>query len=222
MNTQEIADRVKAQFGDTAGAQITNTDILRWINDSQREIVIDSELLQVKANATITSGISDYNLDSLNSLKIIAVKIKNIAGQAIMLQPVSVRDAVKMFETDSSSPPVGTSSHYSFSQKTITLYPRPDTSISGGLVIYFSRRPVELTAISSTNTVGVDLSELPIEYHNRIVEYCIAQAAELDDDLNLAALKMGQFQSGIDKLKGSEDQPQDYYPTISVGWDDYG
>jgi hypothetical protein len=33
---------------------------------------------------------------------------------------------------------------------------------------------------------------------------------------------MGQFQSGIDKLKGSEDQPQDYYPTMSVGWDDYG
>jgi hypothetical protein len=87
---------------------------------------------------------------------------------------------------------------------------------STDLTLYFTRQPVQVTVVGDT-------PELPVQYHPRIVEYCIAQAAELDDNLAQYQLKMAQFENGVTKLKDNADwDSQDTYPTISVSPRDYG
>jgi hypothetical protein len=49
MLVSEIATRVRRQFGDDVGILITDADIIRWVNDAQREIAVKANLLQVRA-----------------------------------------------------------------------------------------------------------------------------------------------------------------------------
>jgi hypothetical protein len=63
MNLGDVKSRVKRQFGDDAGIQITDADITRWVNDAQREIAENNDdVLQVTATANVVSGVNTYNL----------------------------------------------------------------------------------------------------------------------------------------------------------------
>jgi hypothetical protein len=59
--------------------------------------------------------------------------------------------------------------------------------------------------------------DVPKQYHPRIVEYCIAQAAELDDNMGTYQYKMNQFEKNLQSLKANGEQPEgdDYYPSIT-------
>ncbi len=82
--------------------------------------------------------------------------------------------------------------------------------------MYYTRQPVQVT------TSG-DIPELPSQYHNRIVEYCLAQAYELDANMESYTTKMAAFKNGANQLKENADwQQHDFYPSISVSVDDMG
>lgn len=55
MLVSEIATRVKRQFGDEAGAQIEDADILRWVNDAMIDIARTNNLLQISATTATTA-----------------------------------------------------------------------------------------------------------------------------------------------------------------------
>ena len=59
--------------------------------------------------------------------------------------------------------------------------------------------------------------DVPVEYHPRIVEYCIAQAAELDDDPGTYQTKMSEFRGNLTKLQQNGEQPEGdgVYPSIT-------
>jgi hypothetical protein len=42
----DVVQRIKTQFGDNSGAQLTDDVIYRWINDGQQEIVNHSKTLK--------------------------------------------------------------------------------------------------------------------------------------------------------------------------------
>jgi len=52
----DVATRVKRQFGDPDGRQITNNDILLWINSAQQEIVSQNPILKETADTNVVSG----------------------------------------------------------------------------------------------------------------------------------------------------------------------
>jgi hypothetical protein len=98
------------------------------------------------------------------------------------------------------------------------VYPKPDANLAGGIEIYYTRQPAVVSALS-------DIPEVPVMYHNRIVEYVLAQAYELDEDWQAAQVKQQQFRTGVDKLKDQTDWAvRDAYPSItSVSeFDHYG
>ena len=43
LNIQDVANRVKRTFGDESGVQVTDDDIIRWVNDAQLEISRQNE-----------------------------------------------------------------------------------------------------------------------------------------------------------------------------------
>lgn len=208
MNVGEIALRVKRQFGDEAGAQITDADIIRWANDAQREVAFSNNLLQTTATTAVVSGQDQYTLPpDMLTLRSVRYRGRQLT---FMAQP----EAAKLVGSDSVT--TGEPTHYSVFANKIDLYPTPTTADADDLQLYYTRQPAILTTTTDT-------PELPLQYHNRIVEYCIAQAYELDDNPESYQQKMRQFQEGVDRLKVNADwQEQAVYPSISVSPADYG
>lgn len=208
MLVSEIATRVKRQFGDEGGAQITDADIIRWVNDAQTEIALASDLLQVSATTATVAGTQKYTVPP-NLFILRAAKWKGLK-----LQPISMEDADATMIANTS--PAGDPTQFWQFARQIYLWPIPSANGSTDLTLYYTRQAVQVTATSDT-------PELPVQYHPRIVEYCIAQAAELDDNLAQYQLKMSQFETGVTKLKDNVDwDSQDVYPSISVSPRDFG
>jgi hypothetical protein len=204
----EIATRVKRQFGDEGGAQITDADIIRWVNDAQTEIAVANDLLQVSATTATVAGTQKYTIPS-NLLILRAAKWKGIK-----LQPLTMEEADAIMIANTS--PAGDPTQFWQFARQIYLWPIPSANGSTDLTLYFTRQPTQVTVVGDT-------PELPVQYHPRIVEYCIAQAAELDDNLAQYQLKMAQFEQGVTKLKDNADwESQDSYPVITPSTRDYG
>lgn len=208
MLVSEIAVRVKRQFGDEAGAQISDADIIRWINDAQVDIAINNNLLQVTATTANTVGQQKFTLPTdLLTLRSVRYKNKKLIGY-------SMEEAESLISADSTER--GVPIMYWMYANQLYLWPTPEVEGTDDLSLYYTRQPITIAVASET-------PELPTQYHPRLVEYCIAQAAELDDNLQHFQLKMSQFSQGVDKLKENVDWEQrDAYPSITVSPRDYG
>lgn len=209
MIVSEIALRVKRQFGDEAGAQITDADIIRWVNDAQTDIAVNNDLLQVSATTATTAGTQKYTVPT--NLLI----LRSARWKGVKMQSLSMEEADQLTisgDTGASGTPI---SFWQFARQ-IYVWPPPDANGTTDLTLFYTRQPVQVTAVGDT-------PELPIQYHPRLVEYCIAQAAELDDNLGHYQLKMQEFKGGIDELKSNAQwESQDFYPSITVGNRDSG
>jgi hypothetical protein len=92
----------------------------------------------------------------------------------------------------------------------ITLFPTPAEAATGGLFIYYLRHP---TSVAST----ADNLSLPLQYHNAIVQYCLQQAYELDEDSAKSANKEAQFNRQLQQLNDRNKwTAQEYYPGVTV------
>lgn len=208
LTVAQITQRVQRQFGDTELAQVVQQDVYNWINDAMREIAVQNDLLQVQGSAAAVANQKQYALpDEM-------LKLRRVAYQGFSLRNISVEDADELVSGSALSVangfPVGTPTHYWVYAGLITLFPAPSTSGSNDIQLHYTRQPTDVTSTGDT-------PELPAEYHNRIVEYCLAQAWELDMNVTMSQVKTNQFQQGIDKLKGNADwENQNFYPSIAM------
>ncbi len=196
MNVNEIATRVKRQFGDEASIQITNDDVIRWVNDGQRELAIQNDLLQTAATAAIVAGQDQYFLPP----DILTLRSVRVAGRRI--EPISFEQAAPNFTGEARGVPC----QFSNWANRIDLYPTPNYSDANDLQLYYTRIPVAVVSLA-------DVPEIPVQYHGRLVDYCLQQAYELDENWAAAQVKGEQFQRGAQELKG-RDTVQEYYPSI--------
>ena len=208
----DIANRVKRQFGDEVGAQITDAIILDWINDGQREIVARTdELYQVKSTSNTTAGTADYSLPTI-AANIIRMHRVFYKGQEVT--PLSIQQAEELYPDKDVTPrPTGTPIHYWIWADTLTFNIAPD-STGTNLTIYYQRYPIALSVIGDALT-------LPERYHLKVKDYCLAQAAELDDDDERAQSKMAVLNQDLDQMQ--RDQywlNQDSYPFVTISAED--
>lgn len=201
MIVSEIVTRVQRQFGDEASIQITEADVIRWINDAQRDIALNNGLLQTRATANIVAGDATYTLppDILT--------IHSVRFNGLRLRAVSIQEAETQIDNlaESGTPVM----FWLWSVKNLQVYPVPTAPITDGLHIIYSRQPVAVT-------LAADTPELPTQYHNRIVEYCLQQAYELDENWQAASQKQQQFTDGVTRLKADEEWgARDFYPSIT-------
>lgn len=200
MNVEQIIRRVKRQFGDEANVQINNTDIVDWINDAQREIAIHDDLFQTTSTTAVVNGQDQYHLPP----DIMMLRSVRVAGRK--LTPVSIEQAAELIPNLNSSPS-GVPTHFTVFAAKIDLYPTPNFSDPNDIQLYYTRNPV--VAVDPK-----DVPEIPLQYHNRIVEYCLQKAYELDENWEAANVKGQQFSVGVAEIKG-RDVVQDYYPAIT-------
>jgi hypothetical protein len=211
LNVQDIVTRVKRTFGDEAGVQITNTDILRWINDAQEEIVANNNLiLETTAISNVVANQIDYNMPpNLNTLK-------NLYIENLKLDYLSKNEFNEYLNryaakgtTKSKNP-----THFTMWGGKISVFPIPDIDIEDGLKIEYTRHPVPVEQI-------IDELDVPRQYHSAITDYCLAQAYELDEDIDKASYKGTQFGDKLTRRRNSPElSSQEFYPTITVREDD--
>ncbi|MGS2592245.1 phage adaptor protein [Streptomyces hebeiensis] len=210
MNVEDVVTRVKRIFGDEAGVQITDLDIIRWINDAQNEIVTSNEgLMETTGSADLIKDQREYdlppNLSVLRGLKASGLRVKGLSF-------AEFNEYLDGFSSDNSVFSYGASVPEVFMvwEGKLTIFPKPSATVTNGLSIYYIRYP---------NSVGnlADGLTIPLKYHNSVVDFCLKQAYELDEDYQKASFKKGQFDETMMKLNDNNKwTSQEYYPRITT------
>lgn len=218
MNVAQIQSYVKRQFGDESGVQVTDEDIIRWINSGMRQIVLQNESLLEK-----TSTANSVALQQVYSLPVDLLNLKGIQYRESLTTSYYVLKGYELtkfnqyidgWDESSSNQTNGVPFCYTVNEGQIIVHPTPDTAITAAFKIYYNRSPVEVVT-------AADTPELPILYHESIVKYCLQQAYELDEDWDGVGNKEGQLAKELDLLRGREDwKIQESYPVITVLNDD--
>lgn len=211
MNVGDIKLRVKRTFGDESGVQIDDTDILRWINDATQEIANANGLTETKVSTNAIMNQASYGFPpNCNN-------IRTIKYQGNYVQNISLAEADETVNNpdDFAQFPVGTPLYWWAWAGSYVLYPKPDANITGGITVYYSSFPFTVT--SDTDVPGIG-----IEYHPRIVEYCLTQAYELDEDWEAVQAKQSQYVSALnDQLEEEKWTGRQHYPVITILDEDY-
>lgn len=212
MIVSDVMERVKRAFGDESGVQISDPDIIRWINDAQREMVKHNETLLEKAAVSSTvANQQEYSMPT-DLLIFRQVSHKPSGFRSYMRLKgysfVEFNELVDGF--DGTEYPTGTPNVFTIHAEKLILFPIPEQSITNSLKIYYNRKPVDVTNQAS-------VLDLPDSYFEPIVKYCMTQAYEMDEDWEAASNKGSELMSDINLLKGRGDwKQQDVYPTITV------
>ena len=212
--TQDVADRVKASFGDTSGSQITNEMILRWINDGQQEIVNNNAILKDVKYSNIVANQGDYSFptDRVQYIEALYVDGRPIRNAS----PQEFRDFI-LKEDPNLIAKADIPILWQERAGIITFYPTPQKNFTNGLKMEFVKQPVLVTIISASQILSV-----PDRYLNELVTYVMAQALELDENFNAAELKRGQFRESLDRQYLRENTSQiSKYPQVLADPDDY-
>ena len=198
---QEIVDHVKRQFGDEASVQITDADIIRWINAGQIEILNKNPVLKTQAVTDVVADQVIYTLPDILFIQTVMYNNRPIEQKSFQeAQEYILKDAL----------PQGPPTLWWEYGGNINLYPTPTEALVNGLTIYYVKLPAVVTA-------GADAIELPDRYYNTLVNYVMAQAYEQDDDWTASGNKVSQFEAGMNVL-AEEQSPnnRNTYPTITV------
>jgi hypothetical protein len=208
----DVVARVRAQFGDTSGAQLADAPILNWINDGQREIVNSNAILKATKITDLVATQQDYSFPDDKVLAIEAVyvsgyPIQNISPQAAREYIIALDPAKQL---NAERPEV-----WYERAGVITFYPVPSKSITGAIKLEYLKTP---TSLDSFN----DALGIPDRYFNELTNYVISQALEMDENYSAAAYKLGQFREGLDRLNLKDTLSQtDLYTQLLPDPDDY-
>lgn len=215
MLVADLARRVRAQAGDNAVLQFSNTVLVDWINDGIRLCVEENSLLQAKANTVTVANTADYTLPT-DIFKLHSVWIDSYKIEMVTLQEFEERNATEPGIVSSPGPSfLG----YQYAG-VLTLWPTPDKVYL--LVINYTKMPAAITYSGPPDVWTPAAIPIPEAFHSRVVTYCLAQVAFQDDDVDKYQALMAEFTTGVRDLKHTKDQQEDLYPSISVSSRDMG
>lgn len=206
MLVSDIISRVRNIAGDINANQFSDEQVMSWINDGIRECAVDNNLLQKRATQIVVADQSTYDLPS-DILKLHSVKYD---GTKIKILTLEEFDKQYSGENTGSGVP---NAAYIWAG-VLNIVPSPDNSTKS-LVIDYTRDPIDVDDGNLT-------PEIPVGYHSRLVDYCLAQVAQQDDDMNRYSIKMQEFRTGVQALKDQPEWENDLYPFISVSERDTG
>lgn len=215
MNVDYVIKSVTRQFGDETGAQIDVDDILRWINDGQLRVSRRTGSDVSSISDTVLLGSPTYILP-VDFFKVSEITLTGSSGNPKQIQVIGKQQMLNMYPSlDSSTLGVTKFAAVSRLMSDTVLYfaPVPSETVSINL-IYKNRPPV-------VNDSFDELS-IPDEYIDTLITYCLAQAKQLDGDLDAYQLLMNNFNGNLNEDAHDEvNKDAETYPFIRVGFGDY-
>lgn len=211
-SVDDVATSVKRQFGDESGVQINDADIIRWVNDGQREIVDTNTLINAKVATTdVVAGVDRISMRTDPSIENVA-NITSIRYNDVILRPITVQQA-EDWGTTSRENNSGTPLGWYYEEGDVVLFPTPSVSVTDGLKIRF-------TAYCPKVTNKGDMLGIPDSYYNALVQYVISQAYELDENAQMSQMKLAQFEKSLGMRQNQSTMQGSTYPTIRLDGED--
>lgn len=206
-----VADVVKRQFGDPDGRQITDADILRWINTAQQEIVSQNPILKETIVTGVVAGQDVYTYPSQEVQYIEALHYNGVPLEPYTFQEAQNFILQRKVETtvDNARPVI-----WYERNGEVWLYPKPDKTIADVLKMFYIKRPADLLSLT-------DPIQLPDRYYQRIIDLVLSRAYQLDENWEAAKYKQAEYITGMDMLANQENVTQvSTYPSVSVRVED--
>ena len=200
---QDVIDYVLRQVGDESGVQFTEQDIIRWINAGQRDIIFtNQDLNQVEVTVNLTANQSRYPI--LNSLPDI-MRIHSLERDGRFLPNYSLEDV-----QDGNVPE---NDYWWMFGGVINIQPAPTEDQPEGLILRYTKAPSRVAK-------GADMLSIPDDYFKALVDYCLKEAYELDENFEASTMKGNQVDKFLQEraLKSTVDTGRDY-PAIR-DWDE--
>lgn len=168
MFVSEISDRVKNIFGDTSGVQITDPMILDWVNDGQIDICRKAECLEGIQSINLVAGTDSYAY-AVDFIKEQRIAVNGIKARRMTLPALDI-----LFPDRSATITSGNPLYYYHHNRKFNLYPSPGATAAAGMLVWYIRNAVQLTASNQT-------PEIPVIFHEDLVRYCLWRALEQDE-----------------------------------------
>lgn len=195
---------VKRQFGDEAGVQLEDDDIIRWINDAQNTIDNRNRVLKATSTAASIPGQQDYTFPDADILQIESITYNNVLIPDV---PFAVAQE-RMSRLDPQLTQTGTPQFWYMWAGHFTFWPIPDAAMN--ITLYYTRKPDVVTQ-------ATDLLSVPDKYFEVVVAYVMQQAYELDEDWQAVAAKQQQVENQINLFGEEERTAQNMtYETINL------
>jgi hypothetical protein len=212
MIVSDVITRVRRVFGDEAAVQITNDDIIRWINDGQIEIVKHNQnALQSTDTINLVADQATYALNS-NMLLLRTLRYKYsdmLSYQALIYRSMQQFDE-SIDGWDGTLYPKGYPVFFTQYNDSVILFPTPDRSATAGLKVLYNQKPADVSDLA-------DPLSLPLIYHNTILRYCLWQSSLLDEELDPSVMYEQAFIKDMALLQQRETtEATATYPTITV------
>lgn len=212
MNVQDVVTRVRRKFGDEAAVQVSNDDVIRWINDGQVEIVKRNDgALQKSDVVNLVANQSQYTLPAdLLILRTLRYKFADMQSFTRLKYQSMQQFDETMDGWDGTLVTADHPQYFTMFEGKAILFPTPGQSMTGGLKALYNQKPTDVVNL-------MDSLALPLIYHNTIEKYCMWQASLMDEDHEPAQAYRGDFQSDMDMLQTRESQEATAtYPTITI------
>jgi len=182
-----VYDAVKRIFGDEAGVQLTNDDIVRWINEAQVDISQQNQILQTTATLPVTAGTATYSLSSITP-KIDEVASILLDGRRVGNIPISQAEESISLADPESTETGAPQFWYSWGGEVI-FWPKPIQNYT--MTIRYTAQPTDVTTTAS------DVLALPNECFTDIVNFVLMKAYEMDENPEMMAVKQAEYSSSV-------------------------
>lgn len=196
----ELQVAVKRQFGDESGVQITDADITRWTNMGTVEIASKNKILQATASVTGTIGLQTYELGSI-AADIIAIEDVSYGGRS--LEQTDNSGIKKLIGTDSAES--GLPLYWYTWANSIKLWPVPTAAEL--LSIDYIKVPPRVSGAG-------DLLPLPDVYYERLLNFVLSKAYELDEDPTNSANQRRLFEDKLTEMTGLSESRAGTFPIV--------
>lgn len=195
MNVGELVIAVQRQFGDDSGVQITQADIIRWLNQGGIDIVRKTGCVQDHKQTDSVATDGSYSLPN----DFIAVRKVSYDNSVLQATTLDIADQ-DWGQRDVTPIQGGTPQYYYIWNGIIFLYPAPGAAGTGNLDIWYIRTPTILGGVNDT-------PEIPAKYHEALVRYALARAKELNDEHDVARVILADYENMLLDIKDETNRP---------------
>lgn len=202
MNVESLILGTQRLFGDTSEAQITRSDIIRWLNEGQIKIVRKTQCLQRHVETASVKGQASYELPDD------CLFVRRATYDDNLVPPVAFEELDTVAPDRDGSNSTGNAMYYYLWSNSIWFYPAASVTENGKIDIWYIRTPVELSSNS-------DEPEIPEYMHEQLINYAVMKAKELDEDYDAAMMLRNGFDVEMqDARNDAQSVQKDSYPAV--------
>jgi len=190
----DVYNQVKRAFGDESGVQVTNQDIVRWINEAQVDIAKQNQVLQTTATVNVIGGTDTYSLSAVTP-KIDSVASILLNGRRIGNIPVSqAEESISLADPDGVES--GAPQFWYEWAGDVTFWPIPNKNYE--MLIRYTAQPTNIT------TTLTDVLSVPDECFTDVCNYVLMRAYEMDENAEMMAVKQAEYSTSVAERGESE------------------